>query len=200
MSDEVLYAYEEKITEGLYLLLSEHNCPVTKGAFINMIVEILSRCDYFRDVTITASLKSLLPTVLQCKGKRIAYKTLCFFLKIIGFLENFGFIITQQKAARLWLQLSYASQDFSLVEQALCDVLNHPLPDVVLEACIFLLTRTESSEDEIDGKSSSLLGLKPSGLKYSAQIKNSSKVAFLLVNRALELTPLVTSLFILIFH
>jgi hypothetical protein len=110
----------------------------------------------------------------------------------LRFVENFGFAITQQKAARLWLQLSYTSQDFSLVEQAICDVLNHPLPDVVHEACIFLLTRTEGSADEIDGNSDSLLGFKPNGLQYADQIKNSSKVAFLLVNRALELTPLVT--------
>jgi hypothetical protein len=71
MSDEVRSAYEEKIVEGLHLLSSEHNCPVTKGAFIDVIVEISSRCDSFKDETITASLKSLLPTVLQCKGKEL---------------------------------------------------------------------------------------------------------------------------------
>jgi hypothetical protein len=70
MSDEVRSAYEEKIKEGLHMLSPEHNCPMTKGAFIDMIVEISSRCDGFRDESITASLNNLLPTVLQCEGKK----------------------------------------------------------------------------------------------------------------------------------
>jgi hypothetical protein len=67
MSDKVRSAYEEKIKEGLHLLSS--NCQVTKGAFIDVIVEISSRCNGFRDESIPTSLNSLLPTVLQCEGK-----------------------------------------------------------------------------------------------------------------------------------
>jgi hypothetical protein len=69
MSDEVRSAYEEKIIEGLHLLSSEHKCPVTKGAFIDVIVEISRRCDFFKDGTITSSLNDLLPTILQCEGR-----------------------------------------------------------------------------------------------------------------------------------
>jgi hypothetical protein len=74
------------------------------------------------------------------------------------FTENFGFIITKQKAARLWLQIEFNSGSATEIENAFCVILSHPLPEVVQEACFYLLKATDGDSEEIHGNFHKLLG------------------------------------------
>jgi hypothetical protein len=71
LSDEICFAYEEKFKQGLYLLSPEHCCPVTKGAYIDVLLEICTRTNRLEDTS--KSVLSLLPTVFHCKGKVIIF-------------------------------------------------------------------------------------------------------------------------------
>jgi len=158
---------------------------VTKGAFIDIILEFEGRCHQLEDKYILESLNQSLPIVLQSEGTVSFYYNAAFD-KVEFLLENFGFIIAQQKAARLWLQIA---KELHEIEKALIAILSHPLPEVVQEACIFILSEVENTKDEIHGNSHKILGLKFNNLQssnYATQITKSDEILSLLIGKALE--------------
>ncbi|CAB3374146.1 Hypothetical predicted protein [Cloeon dipterum] len=171
-SEDVIQAAEMKVKEGLYLLQPDHKIHVTKGAFIEFVTAFAAKLD-------GTTLKNISETVI----KHLPH--------VLNDQENqFGSAITKQNAARLWLRLVSQVNDFSHIEEILNILLQHPLPDVVHEACNFIVVHTSESDMEINGNSCKLLGLKISkNTALDISIKTSRSIAQNVINTALKWTP-----------
>ncbi|XP_059483569.1 thyroid adenoma-associated protein homolog [Neocloeon triangulifer] len=173
VTDELVIVYTDKISQGSYLLKPEHKCAVTKGAFLDFLLEVAAKFSELNLKLMSNSINNQLLDVLHCE-------------------DQFGFAVMKQKAARLLLQMTIAIKNFEQKEQVIVDVLSHQLPLVVHEACVFILRHTELSDQEINGGCHKFVGLdlgKREGKLLDTQIKSSNSIAQALVQKALEWTP-----------